>query len=78
MVKTVATYRFGVQRESITIAVLPASAKEPTHVDKLLYDLRKIRRYVERVGIVAYCNGMEAAVECCCFSEPKTSAATLR
>ena len=39
-----------VHKESVTIAVLPADASGPTRVDKLPYDLRKIRRYVERLG----------------------------
>ncbi|MEO7521898.1 MAG: IS110 family transposase [Gemmatimonas sp.] len=39
-----------VHKESITIAVLPSDAKAPTRVDKLPHDLRKIRRYVERLG----------------------------
>jgi transposase len=39
-----------VHKESITIAVLPSDAASPTRVDKLPYDLRKLRRYVERLG----------------------------
>lgn len=39
-----------VHKESITIAVLPCDAKVPARVDKLPHDLRKIRRYVERLG----------------------------
>lgn len=51
-VASVSTIYLGldVHKESITIAVLPASAKVPTRVDKLPHDLRKIRRYVERLG----------------------------
>ena len=39
-----------VHKESITIAVLPTDASAPTRVDKLPYDLRKLRRYLERLG----------------------------
>ncbi len=39
-----------VHKESVTIAVLPADAAAPTRVDKLPHDLRKIRRYIERLG----------------------------
>lgn len=39
-----------VHKESITIAVLPSDAPAPTRVDKLPYDLRKLRRYLERLG----------------------------
>ena len=42
-----------VHKESVTIAVLPSDAAAPTHVDKLAYDLKKIRRYLERLGPVA-------------------------
>ena len=39
-----------VHKESITIAVLPGEATVPSRIDKLPYDLRKLRRYVERLG----------------------------
>jgi transposase len=39
-----------VHKESVTIAVLPSDAASPTQIDKLPYDLRKLRRYVERLG----------------------------
>jgi transposase len=39
-----------VHKETITLAVLPAIAKVPTHVDRLPNDLGKLRRYLERVG----------------------------
>ena len=42
-----------VHKESVTIAVLPSDAAVPTHVDKLSYDLKKLRRYLERLGPVA-------------------------
>ena len=42
-----------VHKESVTIAVLPSDAAVPTHVDKLTYDLKKLRRYLERLGPVA-------------------------
>jgi transposase len=42
-----------VHKESVTIAVLPSDAAAPTHVDKLAYDLKQLRRYLERVGPVA-------------------------
>ena len=41
-----------VHKESVTIAVLPSDAAVPTHVDKLTYDLKKLRRYLERLGPV--------------------------
>lgn len=42
-----------VHKESITIAVLPSDASAPTRADKLSYDLRKLRRYLERLGPTA-------------------------
>ena len=39
-----------VHKESVTIAVLPSDAAVPTKVDKLAYDLKKLRRYLERLG----------------------------
>jgi transposase len=39
-----------VHKDSITIAVLPAGAKSPTRVDRLLNDLPKLRRYLERLA----------------------------
>jgi hypothetical protein len=39
-----------VHKESITIAVLPSDAPAPIRVDKLPQDLRKLRRYLERLG----------------------------
>jgi transposase len=39
-----------VHKESITIAVLPAIAKAPTHVDRLPYDHGRLKRYLDRVG----------------------------
>ena len=42
-----------VHKESVTIAVLPSDAAAPTHVDKLTYDLKKLRRYLERLGPAA-------------------------
>ena len=42
-----------VHKESVTIAVLPSDAAVPTHVDKLSYDLKKLRRYLEKLGPVA-------------------------
>jgi hypothetical protein len=39
-----------VHKESITLAVLPASAKTATRVDRLPYDLVKLKRYLERVA----------------------------
>ena len=42
-----------VHKESVTIAVLPSDAAAPTHLDKLAYDLKKIRRYLERLGPAA-------------------------
>ena len=47
-----------VHKESITLAVLPADAKAPTHVDRLPNDLPKLKRYLERVatrGTVRVC-----------------------
>jgi transposase len=45
--------RLDVHKESVTIAVLPSDAAAPTHVDKLSYDLKKLRRYLERLGPIA-------------------------
>ena len=42
-----------VHKESVTIAVLPSDGAAPTRVDKLAYDLKKLRRYLERLGPVA-------------------------
>ena len=42
-----------VHKASVTIAVLPSDAAVPTHVDKLSYDLKKLRRYLERLGPAA-------------------------
>ena len=42
-----------VHKESVTIAVLPSDAAVPTHVDKLSYDLKKLRRYLDRLGPAA-------------------------
>lgn len=39
-----------VHKESITLAVLPATAKTATRVDKLPNDLPKLKRYLERVA----------------------------
>jgi transposase len=39
-----------VHKDSITIAVLPAGAKSPTHVDRLPNDLAKLKRYLARVA----------------------------
>jgi transposase len=37
-------------KDSITIAVLPAGAKSATRVDRLPYDLVKLKRYLERAA----------------------------
>jgi hypothetical protein len=42
-----------VHKESVTIAVLPSDAAAPAHVEKPSYDLKKLRRYLERLGPVA-------------------------
>jgi transposase len=39
-----------VHKDSITIAVLPATAKAPTRVDRLANDLPKVKRYLERIA----------------------------
>jgi transposase len=39
-----------VHKDSITIAVLPATAKAPTRVDRLANDLPKLKRYLERIA----------------------------
>ena len=44
-----------VHKESITLAVLPATAKTVTRVDKLPNDLSKLKRYFERVRDVVRC-----------------------
>jgi hypothetical protein len=60
-----------VHKESITIAVLPSDAASPIRVDKLPYDLRKLRRYVERLGpasVVRACYEASGAATCCTAS----------
>ena len=42
-----------VHKESVTIAVLPSDAAARTHVDNLSNDLKKLRRYLDRLGPVA-------------------------
>ncbi|MDZ7632083.1 MAG: hypothetical protein U5K74_12260 [Gemmatimonadaceae bacterium] len=42
-----------VHKESVTLAVLPADAPAPVRVDKLPYDLKKLRRYLEKLGPAA-------------------------
>ena len=39
-----------VHKDSLTMAVLPAEAKSPTHVDRLPNDLPKLKRYLERLA----------------------------
>jgi transposase len=39
-----------VHKESLTIAVLPESAKEPTRLDRVPNDLPKLKRWLERVA----------------------------
>ena len=39
-----------VHKDSITIGVLPATAKAPTRVDRLANDLPKLKRYLERIA----------------------------
>ncbi len=39
-----------VHKDSITIAVLPAAGKTATHVDRLPNELRKLKRYLDRVA----------------------------
>ena len=39
-----------VHKDSITIAVLPASAKAPTRMDRLPNDLPKLKKWIERVA----------------------------
>jgi hypothetical protein len=36
-----------VQKDSITVAVFPAGAKTATRLDRLPYDLPKVKRYLE-------------------------------
>ncbi len=40
-------------KESVTIAVLLSDEAAPTHVDKLAYDLKKLRQYFDRLGPAA-------------------------
>ena len=42
-----------VHKDFVTIAVLTSDAAVPTHVDRLSYDPKKLRRYLERLGPVA-------------------------
>jgi hypothetical protein len=39
-----------VHKESITLAVLPAGGRTATRVDRLPYDLVRLKRYLERVA----------------------------
>ena len=39
-----------VHKESVTLAVLPTDAPAPVRVDKLPDDLKKLRRYLEKLG----------------------------
>src|SRR5450830_879844 len=39
-----------VHKESITIAVLPAAAKTPTRLERLLNDLPKLKKWIARVA----------------------------
>jgi hypothetical protein len=39
-----------VHKESVTLAVLPADASAPVRVDKLPYDLKQLRRDLEKLG----------------------------
>ena len=39
-----------VHKESITIAVLPATAKAPTRLERLPNDLAKLKRFVDRLA----------------------------
>lgn len=39
-----------VHKDSITVAVLPSTAKTPTRLDRLPNDLAKVQRYLERVA----------------------------
>jgi transposase len=39
-----------VHKESITIAILPLGAKEPSRVDRIPNDFVKLKKYLERVG----------------------------
>ena len=41
-----------VHKESVTLAVLPTDAPAPVRVDTLPYDLKKLRRYLEKLGPV--------------------------
>ena len=53
-----------VHKDSITIAVLPASAKTPTRMDRLPNDLPKLKKWIERVardGEIHACRAAAAA-----------------
>ena len=39
-----------VHKDSITIAVLPQSAKTPTRLEKLANDLPKLKKWIERIA----------------------------
>ena len=62
-----------VHKDSITIAVLPQSAKAPTRLEKLANDLPKLKKWIERVareGEIHACyeaSGARArSRRCCC------------
>ena len=66
-----------VHKESVTIAVLPSDAVAPAHVDKLGYDLKKLRRYLETHGPAASlraCYQPRAPATCCSANPPRGGA----
>ncbi len=66
-----------VHKESVTAAVIRDRDAEPLRVDRLPYDLKKIRRYVQRLqaeGTVRAC--YEASGPATCFSAPSLSGAS--
>ena len=49
-VRTIIYLGMDVHKDSITIAVLPQSAKAPTRLEKLANDLPKLKKWIERVA----------------------------
>jgi hypothetical protein len=72
-----------VHKDSITIAVLSAGAKSPTHVDRLPNDPAKLKRYIARVarqGEIRSCYeasgaGYVTAATCWCRPRGRTTIA---
>ena len=65
-----------VHKDSITIAVLPATAKSPTRLERLPNDLPKLKRFLDRAARTASCAPAtrRAARGTCCTGRCATGA----